>query len=259
LVEHTTENRSVDSSVLSVSTASPVRISVLIPALNEAAMLGPVLRHTAEVLAPDEIIVVDGGSTDGTPDVAAGRATVVRSTASRGSSLNDAARLATGDVLLFLHADTSVPDDARAEIARVLRDPRAVGGAFRFAFDQRSAAARAIAAWVNVRSRAFNVFLGDQALFVRKEIFLRAGGFRDWSLMEDLEILGRLRRFGHLRLARSSATTSARRHMRDGWIRTTATVWMVTWLHCAGVAPRTLAALYKRGSRRAATRAGSSR
>src|SRR6185312_7235939 len=121
-----------------------------------------------------------------------------------------------GNILLFLHADTRLPADAGHEIRRVLQNPRVVGGAFRFAFDERCATARVIAAWVNARSRALNIFFGDQALFVRKDIFLRAGGFRDWSLMEDLEILRRLRRFGPLRLTRSPIATSARRHLRDG-------------------------------------------
>jgi uncharacterized protein len=226
--------------------SAPVQITVLIPTLNEASVIGTVVRHTAETLPGREVIVVDGGSKDGTAEIAATCAAVVRTTVSRGSSLNDAARIAHGNVLLFLHADTRLPADAGHEIARVLREPRVVGGAFRFAFDERCAMARIIAAWVNFRSRAFNVFLGDQALFVRKDVFLRAGGFRDWSLMEDLEILHRLRRFGCLRMARSSIITSARRHVRDGWLRTTGTVWLMTWLHFVGVSPGRLTALYRR-------------
>jgi len=220
-------------------------MSVLIPAFNEAAIIDDVLRHTVKTLPGREVIVIDGGSADGTAELAALHATVLRSTASRGGALNDAARVARGDVLLFLHADTRLPSDAGEQIFRMLEDSRVVGGAFRFAFDDRRAIARAIAAWVNFRSRAFNVFLGDQALFVRKEVFLRAGGFRDWSLMEDLEILHRLRRFGHLRIAGSTIATSARRHVRDGWLRTTATVWIVTWLHFCGVPPRILTRLYR--------------
>jgi cellulose synthase/poly-beta-1,6-N-acetylglucosamine synthase-like glycosyltransferase len=170
---------------------------------------------------------------------------VLRSGSSRGSSLNEAARIARGNVLLFLHADTRLPVDAGDEIARVLRDPRVVGGAFRFAFDERCAIALVIAAWVNFRSRVFNVFLGDQALFVRKDVFFRAGGFRDWSLMEDLEILHRLRRFGSLRMTRSTIATSARRHRRDGWLKTTGRVWMVTFMHLLGVSPRSLMTFYR--------------
>ena len=219
---------------------------MLIPAFNEARNISHIAQHAATALAGHEVIVVDGGSTDATADLAKQHAIVLKAVGSRGASLNDAAHMATGDVLVFLHADTRLPPDAADQIARALHDPRVVGGAFRFAFDDRCAMARIIAAWVNFRSRAFNVFLGDQALFVRKDIFLQAGGFRDWSLMEDLEILHRLRRHGRLRLTGSSIRTSARRHLRRGWLRTTGTVWIVTWLYFFGVLPRTLAALYRR-------------
>jgi rSAM/selenodomain-associated transferase 2 len=225
---------------------APVDVSILIPALNEAAVIGAAVRQAADALPGRQVIVIDGGSSDGTAAIASTHATVLRSTRSRGAALNDAARIARGNVLLFLHADTHLPAGAGDEIRRVLHDRRVVGGAFRFSFDERRAIARAIAAWVNLRSRMFNVFLGDQALFVRKDIFLRAGGFRDWDLMEDLEILHRLRKFGRLRMTRSSITTSARRHVRDGWLRTTGTVWMVTWLHFFGISHRTLAVLYRR-------------
>ena len=230
-----------------------MRVSVLIPTLNEGECIRPVIRHLADALPGHEVIVIDGGSVDETAAIAAVFATVLRSSASRGLSLNEAARIARGDVLLFLHADTMLPPHADVEIARVLRDARVVGGAFRLAFDDRSALARVIAAWVNARSLLFNVFLGDQALFVRKDVFFRAGGFRDWNLMEDLEILRRLRRFGRLRMTRAAAVTSARRHVRNGWLRTTGLVWLVTWLYFFGVPSRTLTGLYRRSRRPAGT------
>jgi rSAM/selenodomain-associated transferase 2 len=225
-----------------------MRISVLIPAFNEAERIVTIVQHAAAALPSHEVIVVDGGSTDGTVPAAADLAVVVRSTESRGASLNAAARSATGDVLLFLHADTLLPANAEAQIEHVLGDGRVVGGAFRLAFDDRSVMGRATAAWVNARSLAFNFFLGDQALFVRKDVFLQAGGFREWNLMEDLEILGRLRRFGRLGLTQAEVVTSARRHVRDGWLRTTGTVWLVTWLYFFGVPTRVLSGLYRRAS-----------
>jgi rSAM/selenodomain-associated transferase 2 len=221
-------------------------ISILIPALNEADRIAGILQRAAEALPGQEIIVIDGGSSDATASAAAEHAVVLHSTASRGASLNEAAEIARGDVLLFLHADTLLPHDAQAEIDDVLAGSCIVGGAFRLAFDDDSTMARAIAAWVNARSLMFNVFLGDQALFVRRDVFLRAGGFRDWSLMEDLEILRRLRRFGPLLMTRKAVVTSARRHVRRGWVRTTATVWLVTWLYFFGVPTKMLTTFYRR-------------
>lgn len=235
------------------------RISVLIPALNEASIIAAAVQDAADALPGHEIIVIDGGSDDDTAWIADRCATLIRTTASRGASLNAAARMAAGNVLLFLHADTRLPRNAGDEIARALQAPHAVGGAFRLAFDNRSAMARIIAAWVNARSHLFNIFLGDQALFVRKDVFFRAGGFRDWNLMEDLEILGRLRRFGSLRITRSSITTSARRHVRHGWIRTTGTVWLMTLLYVAGVPSRILTEWYRPRLVRGVTRRSSDR
>jgi len=225
-----------------------MRISVLIPAFNEAQRIVTIVQHAAAALPSHEIIVVDGGSTDATVSAAAEVAVVVRSTVSRGASLNRAAQVAHGDVLLFLHADTLLPANAETEIARVLTDGRAVGGAFRLAFDDQSIMGRATAAWVNARSLVFNLFLGDQAMFVWKDVFFRAGGFREWNLMEDLEILRRLRRCGRLRLTHAAVVTSARRHVRDGWLRTTGMVWLVTLLYFFGVPTRVLAGLYRRAS-----------
>jgi rSAM/selenodomain-associated transferase 2 len=221
-------------------------ISVLIPALNEADRIVGIVRRAAEALPGQEIIVIDGGSRDATASAAAEHAVVLQSTGSRGASLNEAAEIAHGDVLLFLHADTLLPRDAQAEIDDILAGSCVAGGAFRLAFDDDSTMARATAAWVNARSLIFNVFLGDQALFVRRDVFLRAGGFRDWSLMEDLEILRRLRRFGALLMTRNAVVTSARRHMRRGWLRTTGTVWLVTWLYFFGVPTKMLTTFYRR-------------
>jgi rSAM/selenodomain-associated transferase 2 len=225
-----------------------MRVSVLIPAVNESDRIGSVLRQTAAAFPGHEIIVVAAGDAVATVAAAATRGVaVVRSNATRGASLNEAARTASGDVLLFVHADTLLPSNAAAVITDTLANQTVVGGAFRLRFDDDSRMARVIETWVLARSLAFNVFLGDQTLFVRREVFLSAGGFRDWSLMEDLEILGRLRRFGRLRLVRASVVTSARRHVNRGWIRTTGLVWIVTCLYCCGVPTRVLTQWYRRG------------
>jgi len=227
-----------------------MRLSVLIPAVNETDSIGPVLQRTAAALPGHEIIVVAAGDGVAAAATAASPpATIVRSDAPRGASLNTAARNATGDALLFLHADTLLPLNAEAAITGALADRTTVGGAFRLRFDQDATIARAIEQWVHARSVLLNVFLGDQGLFVRKDVFFRAGGFRDWNVMEDLEILDRLRGFGRLRQVDASVVTSARRHVLGGWLRTTGSVWLVTWLYFFGVPTSVLTAVYRRGRR----------
>ena len=222
-----------------------MNISVIVPTYNEERVIAATLAHGCAVLSPHEVFVVDGQSTDGTVAVAGryGRVLTVRLT--RGASLNYAASLATGEVLLFLHADTHLPVGAAVAIERALHDPYVVGGAFRLRFDDADWAARMVALSVNLRSALLNTFFGDQALFVRREVFVRCGGYRNWSVMEDLEILRRLRRYGRLALLDSAVITSARRHRNSGWLRTIATVWAMSLLVRLGVPGQALIRLYK--------------
>ncbi|HET7037438.1 MAG TPA: TIGR04283 family arsenosugar biosynthesis glycosyltransferase [Thermomicrobiaceae bacterium] len=219
-------------------------ISVIVPAYNEAAVIAATLARVQQVLSPHELMVVDAGG-DATAEIAGRYARVLRSSATRGAALNQAAKQATGEVLLFLHADTLLPGDAAAAIAAVLADPGVVAGAFQLRLDDPSRAARLVAAGVNLRSRLLKSFYGDQAMFVRRAAFLRAGGFRDWSVMEDLEILGRLRRQGKLVIVAAAVTTSARRHRQQGWLRTVALIWVISLLFRLGIPAERLARLYR--------------
>jgi rSAM/selenodomain-associated transferase 2 len=222
-----------------------VKISLIVPARNEERIIAATLASARAVLAPHEVLVVDGQSTDGTVAVASGYGQVVTARMPRGAALNHAAAQATGEVLLFLHADTRLPEGAAAAIERALRDPRVVGGAFRLRFDDPGWKARAVARSVNLRSALLNTYFGDQALFVRPAVFARCGGYRDWSVMEDLEILSRLRRHGRLVLLAAEVTTSARRHRHNGWLRTIATIWVMTLLARAGVPGPVMQWLYR--------------
>ncbi|MEO8563764.1 MAG: TIGR04283 family arsenosugar biosynthesis glycosyltransferase [bacterium] len=221
-----------------------VTLSVIVPTFNEEAIIVATLQHSRATLSPHELIVADGSSTDRTVERSRAYATVIACEASRGAGLNAAAAIATGDVLLFLHADTIVPSGAADAISDALADPAVVGGAFRLRFDHRGRLASFVARSVNVRSHLFNTFFGDQAMFVRRDVFARAGGFSDWSVMEDLEILRRLRRHGRLVLLDLSVITSARRHENRGWLRTLVTVWVLSFLHRIGISGRTLRRLY---------------
>lgn len=222
-----------------------MKISVLVPAYNEALVIGTTLAHVRNVLAPHELLVGNSASTDATADIARPYAQVITRQMSRGAILNQLASVATGDVLLFLHADTIIPQETGAAIEAALENPGVVGGAFRLRLDDPGRLARLIARSVNLRTTLLNTFFGDQALFVRREAFAHSGGFQDWSLMEDLEILRRLRRQGHLQVLAAEVVTSARRHRSKGWVKTIGTVWGICLLNRCGVPAHMLVRLYK--------------
>jgi rSAM/selenodomain-associated transferase 2 len=224
---------------------SGVRISVIIPTLNEERGIGATLAYTLETLGPYELFVVDNQSTDATAAIAARSARVLNGAATRGGGLNAAAELATGDVLLFLHADTLLPPNAGGVIEKTLQNSTVIGGAFRLCLDDPRPIAKVVALSVNLRSAWLNTFFGDQAMFVRREVFLQAGGYREWSVMEDLEIIARLRRRGRLTLVDAAVVTSARRHRRNGWVRTIATIWLISLLFRLGVPGQAMIRLYR--------------
>ena len=222
-----------------------MKLSVIVPTFNEAAVIAETLRRAVVAAAPHEVIVADGCSADDTAARARPYATVLALPMTRGAALNRAAAAATGDVLLFLHADTMLPMGATSAIARALKDADVIGGAFRLRLDHPGRLAALVAYNVNVRSLLTNSFFGDQAMFVRREVFERAGGFKEWSVMEDLEILPRLRRHGRLALLDEEVVTSARRHESNGWLKTLGTIWILTLLNRLGVSGKAMNRWYK--------------
>lgn len=219
-------------------------ISVIIPAYNEEEVIGPTLARVRQVLDPHELIVVNATSTDRTAEIAAQKAHVETVKMTRGGGLNHAASLAGGELLLFLHADTLLPSDAAAGIECAFREPAIVAAAFRLRLDDPGILSRVVSGSVNLRSGLLNSFFGDQGLVVRREAFLACGGYRDWSVMEDLEILSRLRKRGKLALLDAAVVTSARRHQGGGWLRTVATVWLISLLFRLGMPAQHLTRLY---------------
>jgi rSAM/selenodomain-associated transferase 2 len=219
------------------------------PVLEEAARIEASLASLRRFSPPWEVVVVDGGSTDGTPERAAAvtglTARVLRAARGRGRQLNAGAAAATADVLLFLHADVELPDDAPTRIAEALRDPDVVAGAFRtrHATEGRRSAVGPLLFIADVRSRVSGLPYGDQALFVRAEAFREAGGFPDEPLMEDIELSRRLRRIGRIRVVPSCVRVSGRRILAAP-VRTTLAMNLFPLLFRLGVRPSTLARLY---------------
>ena len=223
--------------------------TVVIPALNEAAVIETTLTHTVR-LGFDDILVVDGGSSDRTNSivetVAAHNPAVrlVLSAAGRARQLNAGAGASAADVLVFLHADSQLPARARSVIEEALRNPAVVGGRFDVRFDRPSIWGRLISASMNVRSRWTLISTGDQAIFVRRDIFERVGGFSEIPIMEDIDFTRRLKRMGPVAALGEPVTTSFRRWAQKGPIRTILLMWSLRLLYWIGVSPHRLARFY---------------
>ena len=223
------------------------RISVIIPTLNEAQQLPQALLSLKDA-ENVETVVVDGGSTDGTPDMAErAKCRVLRSSAGRALQLNAGAGAASGAILLFLHADARLPAGFDAHVRRTLDEPRVMAGAFRLRIDGPQRALRLIEWGVNLRSRCLQMPYGDQALFLKAETFATVGGFPELPIMEDFALVRRLRRHGRIAIADAAVTTSARRWNAIGPLRTTWINQMVIMGYYLGVSPGRLAGWYCRG------------
>ncbi|HEY5626557.1 MAG TPA: TIGR04283 family arsenosugar biosynthesis glycosyltransferase [Nitrospira sp.] len=220
-------------------------ITVIIPTLNESSIIAQTIRHTA-ALGFDQIIVVDGGSRDQTRAVAEqlGLAQVHDSEPGRGQQLNAGAQKSRYDILLFLHADTQLPDTARASIESALADMAVIGGRFDVRFDSHSVWAFIISRFMNIRSRLTRISTGDQAMFIRRTIFEQLGGFSDIPLMEDIELSSRLKRVGPTVALRDTVTTSFRRWEQQGPVKTILLMWAIRFLYWMGVKPHRLQKLY---------------
>ena len=222
----------------------PGRISIIIPTLNEATTITSALRRLRGH-ADVEIIVADGGSDDQTVELArSAAATVITCSRGRGQQLNAGAALASGDVLLFLHSDTQLPDDFADQIQQALT--QGVGGAFRLSIGAKGWILRLVEFAANARSRWLQMPYGDQAIFVPATVFFEMHGFRHIPLMEDYDFCRRLRRVGRISLASSSVVTSARRWQKLGVLRTTLTNLACVIAFRLGVSPKTLASWYRR-------------
>ena len=226
-----------------------LKLSIVIPVLDEAGNLERLLPGLRSMAPGAEVIVADGGSRDGTREVvaSAGWPRLVGSRPGRARQMNAGAAAAGGDVLLFLHADTRMPEGFEAAIRAALVEPAMVGGRFDVAFDNPAPAFRMIAAFMNRRSRLSKISTGDQAIFVRRGAFEALGGYPDIPLMEDVELTRRLKRLGRLASLRLRVVTSARKWEREGVARTIVLMWTLRFLYCCGVRPERLHRWYYPG------------
>lgn len=218
-------------------------ISIIIPTLNEESCLGETLR-SVRAQRPTEIIVVDGGSSDTTVQLASSADRVVQSPRGRAVQMNAGAAQAHGELLLFMHADCQLEPGALDEMAVRLRRRDISSACFRMTVQSSGMLYRLIDWCATARVRLTGIAYGDQGLAVRRETFVQLGGFPLVPLMEDVLFSCRLRRQGRVDVLRSRILVSPRRWQRAGLLRQTLRNWTLTAGAAAGVDPRRLAAYY---------------
>ena len=220
-----------------------MKLSIVIPVLDEA----PIIRRALEALLPlrvrgHEVIVVDGGSGDGTPEIARLLCDrVAAAPGGRAAQMNAGARLATGGALVFLHADTTLPLDAAEEVVSSLKNHS--WGRFDVSIEGRHPLLKVIACSMNLRSRLTGIATGDQAIFVRREAF---GGFAEIALMEDVAFCKAMKRRGPPACLRARVRTSGRRWEQRGVLRTVVLMWRLRLMYFFGAHPDELARRYRR-------------
>jgi rSAM/selenodomain-associated transferase 2 len=220
-------------------------VSIIVPVLNEAKVIESLLEHLLALEGEHEIIVVDGGSEDGTAAIASRYVKVISSERGRARQMNAGAREARGEALLFLHADCRLPAGAIRGIEEALANPACVGGCFTLSLGEGGAVYKLISLLTGLRMRLTGRMTGDEGIFVRREVFERMGGFPEIALMEDWEFGTRLRAYGKVKQLPLKITVSARRWKEWG-------IWQTFWrmqklrlLYSLKVPPEELRRLYE--------------
>lgn len=227
---------------------SKEKISIIIPTLNEAKTIAQTLTSTQQGANNVEVIVVDGGSEDNTRAIAQSLGVKVLSTTTgRATQMNVGAKVATGDILLFLHADTHLPAEFDTLVRTTLTQPGFIAGAFALRIDATLISLRLIEWGVNWRSRWLQMPYGDQAIFLKSVVFQKMGGFPELPLMEDFELMRQLRRLGRVAIVPVPVLTSARRWLKQGVFKTTLMNQIAIVAYLLGVSPERIQRWYRRG------------
>ena len=221
-----------------------MKVSIIVPTLNEELVLENTLTHVQQ-LSPHELIVSDGGSNDYTYRIADRFShRVITGSAGRALQMNVGADEATGDILLFLHADSRIEPESYRKMLQCMQNPKWIGGAFTLCIESGKWSLKLIALLANIRSKYFGLAYGDQGFFVRKEVFKDMNGFSPLPICEDLDFYHRLRKKGPVILLKEKAHTSPRRWIKEGILFTTARNILIAVLFGLGFPPHILTKWY---------------
>ncbi|HCW91760.1 MAG TPA: glycosyl transferase [Marinobacter sp.] len=225
----------------------PMAVSIVVPVWQEAEVIEDSLRALEPLRrAGHEVLVVDAGSPDGTARKAAPLCDrVIESGKGRAAQMNTGAGAARGNLLLFLHADTQLPERALAELRNFYTHSERSWGRFDVRLSGSRMMFRVIAWFMNRRSRLTGICTGDQALFVRREVFEVLGGFREMPLMEDVELTSRLRLVSRPFCIHAPVVTDSRRWEQEGIWRTILLMWWLRWRYWRGESPQSLVNTYR--------------
>lgn len=227
-------------------------ISIIIPVLNEEENISSALANTERLSGEKEIIVVDGGSIDNTVSIVNSVGAynytplLLSSQKGRGHQMNRGAEIAKGDTLIFLHADTTLPENAITRIEEAMKNHEIIGGRFDVSFDDDRFIFKLIAFLMNWRSHLTGIFTGDQAIFIRKSVFKDIGGYLEIPLMEDIALSKKMKRTGRVVCLEHSAITSARKWKEEGIIKTILLMWFLRFLYFFKISPIFLSKIYYR-------------
>ncbi len=213
------------------------QLSIIIPTFNEEACIEKTLLQTQACISDAEILVVDGQSTDKTVAIARKHVRVISAKRGRGEQLNAGVAATQSNILLFLHADTLPEQAGITELLTVMQDESIDGGAFRMRFDDTRPIYRRICDNITKRSLRTKSYTGDQAIFTRRDVFQKLGGYHDWPFMEDVDYSERMGKAGNVVLLNAEVETSARRHQHWGLLRTQLTVVLIRILYLLKVHP----------------------
>ncbi|MDJ0596952.1 MAG: TIGR04283 family arsenosugar biosynthesis glycosyltransferase [Pleurocapsa sp. MO_226.B13] len=220
-------------------------ISIIIPVLNEAAIIKSTLDRLQDN-ANLEVIVVDGGSQDNTVIIVREMGVkVITASGGRSAQMNAGAKIAQGDILLFLHGDSKLPPEFFSLTLKTLKQPKAIAGAFELAIEGEARSLRWIELLVKMRSHLFSLPYGDQGIFITKQAFAEVGGFPNLPIMEDFELIQRLKKKGNIAIAPAAVTTSGRRWQKLGVWKTTLINQLIIAGYYLGISPTKLSKFYR--------------